>query len=571
MTVDVGGGLMSYRALYRVWRPQRFSDIVGQQHVTRTLQNALQQKRFSHAYLFSGPRGTGKTSAAKVMAKAVNCEQGPGPEPCNACTSCQHITEGSLLDVVEIDAASNRGVDEIRDLRDKVKYAPTEVRTKVYIIDEVHMLTPEAFNALLKTLEEPPRHVLFILATTEPYKLPLTIISRCQRFDFHRVGAQDMVTRLAYICEQESIQIEQSALFVIARMAEGGLRDALSLLDQAYAFGGDPITEADIRAIVGTVSDSFFHKILSFIAEGDAASVLDTVSELMREGHDPEKFTTDFLHYFRDMLLVRTAPNLEETAQRLATNEHLEKTAQWFTEEAIFAMMEEINHIQVQMKRTNQPRILLELLLVKLTRVSHYQPTAGDNALESLFERVKQLEQEVRTLPASSGEGPAQVEKKSSRPLKPSAPKRQQSGTTTAQLQKVQSIYDQADAKRLAAIKEKWPHILDQVKDRKITVHAWLVDGEPVVATERQLLLAFKNLIHRETTEKPSHKQLIEDAIEQVTGSPCTLMTCMQNEWKRLEAGGAEREHAAAEESSADDHVRQALEWFGADLVEIKE
>src|SRR5690606_38219228 len=180
----VGGSAMTYRALDRGWRPQTFSDIVGQQHVTRTLQNALRQQRFSHAYLFSGPRGTGKTSAAKVMAKAVNCEQGPAPEPCNACEACQQITNGSILDVVEIDAASNRGIEEIRDLRDKVKYAPTEVRTKVYIIDEVHMLTPEAFNALLKTLEEPPSHVLFILATTEPHKLPSTIISRCQRFSF---------------------------------------------------------------------------------------------------------------------------------------------------------------------------------------------------------------------------------------------------------------------------------------------------------------------------------------------------------------------------------------------------
>lgn len=562
---------MSYRALYRVWRPQQFSDIVGQQHVTRTLQNALKQGRFSHAYLFSGPRGTGKTSAAKVMAKAVNCEQGPSPEPCNVCTTCQQITAGSLLDVVEIDAASNRGVDEIRDLRDKVKYAPTEVRTKVYIIDEVHMLTPEAFNALLKTLEEPPQHVLFILATTEPYKLPLTIISRCQRFDFHRVSAEEMCSRLSYICEQENIQADDSALVLIAQMAEGGLRDAVSLLDQAYAFGNDRITEADIRAIVGTVSDSFFHKILSFIKEHNTASLLDTVFELMTEGHDPEKFTEGFLHYFRDMLLVKTAPNLDETAQRLTTHEQLAQTAEWFSEAEIFTMMEETNRIQGQMKQTNQPRILLELLLVKLTRVPNSLSVTRAGELEPLLERVKQLEQKFHTLAAGIDEESVTERKTDKRPEKLANPKRKQSGTTTAQLQKLQAVYDQADVKALALIKNKWPHILDLVKDKKITVHAWLVDGEPVAANEGQLLLAFKNVIHRDTTEKPSHKQLIEDVIAQVTGSKYTLMTCMQNEWKRLEAGSSERQQATAQESATDDHVRQALEWFGEDLVEIKE
>lgn len=565
---------MSYRALYRVWRPQTFSDIVGQQHITRTLQNALQQNRFSHAYLFSGPRGTGKTSAAKVLAKAVNCEHGPAPEPCNECTVCIQITDGSLLDVVEIDAASNRGVDEIRDLRDKVKYAPTEARTKVYIIDEVHMLTPEAFNALLKTLEEPPRHVLFILATTEPYKLPLTIISRCQRFDFRRVDAAEIVTRLGYICEQENIQIDEQALFLIARIAEGGLRDALSLLDQAYAFGDDRITEADIRAIVGTVSDSFFYELLSVIAKKDATNVLDTVSELMRQGYDPEKFTDDLLHYVRDILLVLTAPNLDETKQRLAVDDKLKKTVNWFTEDAIFAMMEEINRVRGQMKLTNQPRILLELLLVKLTRISSTEESVDSGELTKLLDRVERLEQKIARLTKDAKEGSPQSEPKADNSPKRDAPKR--SMQSTAQVQKLQSLHEQANPRALRDLKNKWSHILDEVKSKKITVHAWLVDGEPVAVTEQHVVLAFKNLIHRETTEKPAHKQLIEEVIEQVMHTSLTLVTCMQNEWQRLVSESAEQEQAAAVEDGSvgreeDDHVRQALELFGEDLVEIKD
>ena len=240
---------MTYRALYRVWRSQSFADLVGQEHVTRTLKNALKEKRFSHAYLFSGPRGTGKTSTAKIFAKAVNCLEGPAPEPCNRCEPCRRIAEGSLMDVVEIDAASNRGVDEIRDLRDKVKFAPTEVRYKVYIVDEVHMLTTEAFNALLKTLEEPPDHVIFILATTEPHKLPQTIRSRCQHFPFHRISFREIVRHLHRICDAQSVEVDEAALATIARAADGGMRDALSLLDQVLAYADGRVEESTVLAV----------------------------------------------------------------------------------------------------------------------------------------------------------------------------------------------------------------------------------------------------------------------------------------------------------------------------------
>lgn len=258
---------MSYQALYRVFRPQLFEDVVGQEHITKTLQNALLQKKFSHAYLFSGPRGTGKTSAAKLFAKAVNCEHAPVSEPCNECSACKGITNGSISDVIEIDAASNNGVDEIRDIRDKVKFAPSAVTYKVYIIDEVHMLSIGAFNALLKTLEEPPEHCIFILATTEPHKIPLTIISRCQRFDFKRITSQAIVGRMGKIVEAEQFKVQDGALDIIASAADGGMRDALSLLDQAVSFSGDELTVDDALLITGAVSQHYIGKLASTLHE----------------------------------------------------------------------------------------------------------------------------------------------------------------------------------------------------------------------------------------------------------------------------------------------------------------
>lgn len=258
---------MSYQALYRVWRPQLLQDVVGQTHITKTLQNALIQEKMAHAYLFSGPRGTGKTSAAKIVAKAVNCKEAPTNEPCNICKSCIGITEGSIVDVIEIDAASNNGVDEIRDIRDKVKYAPTEVAYKVYIIDEVHMLSTGAFNALLKTLEEPPAHVIFILATTEPHKIPLTILSRCQRFDFKPISNEELVSRMTLILDNNNQLYEEDALKLIAQAADGGMRDALSLLDQAISFSEEKVAINDVLTITGAVSHEALNTLVAALAQ----------------------------------------------------------------------------------------------------------------------------------------------------------------------------------------------------------------------------------------------------------------------------------------------------------------
>ncbi len=322
---------MAYTALYRVYRSQTFQDVVGQEHVTITLRNALRENRLSHAYLFNGPRGTGKTSAAKIMAKAVNCEQPIDGEPCNQCDTCKAISNGSVTDVLEIDAASNRGVEEIRDIRDKVKFAPSDVRYKVYIIDEVHMLTTEAFNALLKTLEEPPSHVIFILATTEPHKLPATIISRCQRFDFHRIPLKVMVDLLQRICQSQGVQVEEQALQLVAKMAEGGARDALSLLDQAISYSKDEVRASDIMQITGTVAQSYFSVLARHIAENDVAQVMEQFDRVMVQGKDPEQFLHDFLYYYRDMLLLKTAPQLEEIVERTMIDDQFQEVAKLYS------------------------------------------------------------------------------------------------------------------------------------------------------------------------------------------------------------------------------------------------
>ncbi|NLK51426.1 MAG: DNA polymerase III subunit gamma/tau [Syntrophomonadaceae bacterium] len=265
---------MSYVALYREWRPQNFQNVVGQTHVTRTLLNALQQGRISHAYLFCGPRGTGKTSVAKILAKAVNCSEAQEGEPCNQCVSCRAIVEGSSLDVLEIDAASNRGIDEIRELRERVQYAPSGGRFRVYIIDEVHMLTTEAFNALLKTLEEPPSHVIFVLATTEAHKVPATILSRCQRFDFRRITPAELIERLKLVAEHQQIEISEEAIMAIVRAAEGGLRDALSLLDQCIGFATNAITLEEVNQVLGTVSEEFLRQAIDGLAFNESARLM---------------------------------------------------------------------------------------------------------------------------------------------------------------------------------------------------------------------------------------------------------------------------------------------------------
>jgi DNA polymerase-3 subunit gamma/tau len=576
---------MAHMALYRTWRPQTFRDIVGQQHITQTLQNSLREGRLTHAYLFNGPRGTGKTSAAKILAKAVNCERGPSEEPCNECSACRRITEGSVMDVVEIDAASNRGVEEIRDIRDKAKYAPTEVRQKVYIIDEVHMLTTEAFNALLKTLEEPPGHVMFILATTEPHRLPATIISRCQRFDFRRVPLMEQVERLKLICREEGVHADEEALQYIARLSDGGMRDALSVLDQIISYTGSSITYNDVLAITGGIGAEQFGKLAAAIAAGDIGLALELIETFMQEGKSADKCMENLIYYFRDVLMLKLVPGAQNLTDRIIDAKGAEQWMGKLATERIFQIIDVLNHYQTEMKYSAQPQTMLEVAVMKICcpPVSAGPAAAGAAARESagpelsaLQRKIDHLEQQLSQLMKS---GVAAVSGKESEPRSASpSPVRSSVGAAVGMKSavKLDPFVAHADSAQLKQILGRWSQVLQQVKEKRITVHAWLIDGEPVAATEDTVLLAFKSAMHRETTEKPAHKELIEQVMSDLYGARLKLATTMMKDWKEATAGAKEAPEELQLQSEEPGQVNEpvvdeAIQLFGEGLVVIKD
>jgi DNA polymerase-3 subunit gamma/tau len=578
---------MAHIALYRTWRSQSFREVVGQNHITQTLQNSLRENRISHAYLFSGPRGTGKTSTAKILAKAINCEKGPGIEPCNECSTCLRITEGSVMDVVEIDAASNRGVEEIRDIRDKVKYAPTEVRQKVYIIDEVHMLTTEAFNALLKTLEEPPAHVMFILATTEPHRLPATILSRCQRFDFRRVSVDEQVSRLKYVCEQEHIDADEEALHYIARLSDGGMRDALSLLDQSASFADGAIQLSHILSITGGVASDQFEKLVKAIKDQDLGAALELVDTFMQEGKSADKCIESLIDYFRDLLMVRMVPNSPAVTERIFDLAQMQSVAGHFNPAAMMGMIEILNHYQSEMKYSAQPQTMLELAIMKISGVHGQSPNETarvsstvtssdqDGLLLEMSSKLQKLEEQLASLVKSGVAAPSGDS--GARPS--SSPKAAVSAPSKRSGLKLDGFLQAANGEDTRLALMKWSQILGAVKEKKITVHAWLVNGDLVSVTGDTLLVAFKNDMHRNTTEKPENKQLIEQVVTSVLGKSYRLLTIMRKEWDDAQSIAAAEpveimELQPEDESGVnpkEEWISEAIQLFGEDLVTIKE
>lgn len=377
---------MTYLALYRKWRPQLFEQIVGQEHITKTLQNALIAEKESHAYLFCGPRGTGKTSTAKVLAKALNCRQRSGAEPCNICVNCQEVTTGASMDVIEIDAASHRGIDEIRELRERIGFSPASGKYKVYIIDEVHMLTTEAFNALLKTLEEPPSHVVFILATTEPNKVPLTILSRCQRFDFRRLSSQHILGRLQEVIAETKAGAEDGVLYMIARYSEGSLRDALSIWDQVSALGGNKVTLDDVHQLLGTVREDLLDEAASALGSGNTKLLLQIVSSLVEQGKDLRTFVRELMALLRRILLLLISPDAKEELSS-TERERVARITGFLGQEQLLSLLQLLGKTEQEMKWSSQPRILLEVALIRATH------TAVSGPEMDLVQRVARLEE----------------------------------------------------------------------------------------------------------------------------------------------------------------------------------
>lgn len=384
---------MSYTALYRKFRPKNFEEVKGQEHITSTLKNQINADRVGHAYLFCGTRGTGKTSVAKIFAKAVNCEHPVDGSPCNECDVCKAINTGSSMNVIEIDAASNNGVENIRQIVDEVQYSPTQGRYKVYIIDEVHMLSIGAFNALLKTLEEPPSYVIFILATTEVHKIPITILSRCQRYDFKRINVDTITARLSELCSIEKLQAEEKALRYVARTADGSMRDALSLLDQCSAFYmNKELTYDNVLEVLGAVDTGVFSRMLRSVVNGDSVNCIHQLDELVMLGRDLSQFVTDFIWYMRNLLLIRTSDNADEivdaSAERL---EAMKEEASMISVDVIMRYIRIMSELSNQIKYASQKRVLIEVALIKLTRPSM------EKTYDSVIQRLDELEKMIQS------------------------------------------------------------------------------------------------------------------------------------------------------------------------------
>ncbi|MGC6985004.1 DNA polymerase III subunit gamma/tau [Enterococcus hirae] len=480
---------MAYQALYRVWRSQRFEDIVGQKAVTQTLKNAIVFHKTSHAYLFTGPRGTGKTSAAKIFAKAINCPNSQDGEPCNHCEMCQSITAGTQEDVIEIDAASNNGVEEIRFIRDRANYAPTKATYKIYIIDEVHMLSTGAFNALLKTLEEPKENVIFILATTEPHKIPATIISRTQRFDFKRINAADIVEHLAYILKQSDVQYEEPALGVIARAAEGGMRDALSIMDQAISFSNGIVTVDDAMQVTGSLTNEMMDEFLGACVNNEVPKALESLTDILAAGKEARRFLEDLLQYCRDLLMYQQAPNL--VAERTTSlREPFIELAKEVPAPRLFQMIHILSETQNEIRFTNSATIYLEVATVKLAQASgSAAPSSSNQASEVDSQLINQLQAEIKELKKAineiktNGGTPSSTAKQTQAPVQ-----KKQASTYRIPTERVYQVLREATRKHLNEVKEVWDDLLMSLS---VTQRAMLKASEPVAASPTGLVIAF--------------------------------------------------------------------------------
>jgi len=409
---------MAYKALYRTYRPANFEEIAGQEHITRTFKNALKNNKIAHAYLFSGPRGTGKTSIAKIIAKAVNCEQSPIENPCNECEICRGIDNNTISDVIEIDAASNNGVDEIREIRDKVKYLPGVCKYKVYIIDEVHMLSTGAFNALLKTLEEPPKHVIFILATTEPHKIPATIHSRCQRFDFRGVSVPEMIKRLNVIVKEENISVSDEALKVISESAEGGMRDAISLLDQVVSYTDKEASVDDVHDIKGTVSNEKLLVIANAIYNNDSISAIDQMDDLISLGKESPRLIENLIKFYRDVLIFKNI-DTNDSDQLIYSKQSFVDLAGKLSNNLLFFYIEVLNKAQQDMKWTNNAKLFMELALIKMVDKVEKQEIIIEDNFTKINDEIEYLRNKVVEL---ENRKPEIIEVKKEEPIQSYSP-----------------------------------------------------------------------------------------------------------------------------------------------------
>ena len=550
-----------YQALYRKYRSQTFSQLVGQEVVAKTLKQAVEQEKISHAYLFSGPRGTGKTSVAKIFAKAMNCPNQVDGEPCNNCYICQAVTEGSLEDVIEMDAASNNGVDEIREIRDKSTYAPSLARYKVYIIDEVHMLSTGAFNALLKTLEEPTQNVVFILATTELHKIPATILSRVQRFEFKSIRTQDITAHIHHILEKENISSEPEAVEIIARRAEGGMRDALSILDQALSLTqGNALTTAISEEITGTISLSALDDYVAALAQQDVPKALDSLNLLFENGKSMTRFVTDLLQYLRDLLVVQTGGENTHHSPVFMDNLAL-------SQESLFEMIRIATVSLADMKASLQPKIYAEMMTIRLaeTKPEPVLSEAVESEISTLRQEVARLKQEL----ANVGTVPKQVAPVPSRPATSKTVYRVDRNKVHAILQEAVENPELA-RQNLIRLQNAWGEVIESLAGPD---KALLVGSQPVAANEHHAILAFEsNFNAGQTMKRDNLNTMFGNILSQAAGFSPEILAISLEEWKEVRAAFSARNKSsqADQEVEEENLIPEGFEFL-ADKVMVEE
>ena len=512
---------MAYTALYRKFRPTKFSEIVGQEHIKRTLKNQIIFNRVGHAYLFNGGRGTGKTSTAKILARAVNCLNVVDGEPCNECEICRGALNGSLTDIVEMDAASNNSVEDIRSIREEVNFLPTKAKYRVYIIDEVHMLSPGAFNALLKTLEEPPEHVKFILATTEPQKLPATILSRCQRFDFKRISNEDIIKRLKVVCNESNIEITEDAIRLISVLAEGAMRDALSILERCMQEEGK-ITEDLVKELVGIPKTESVNKITKSILQKNTEDALGTINEIITEGKDISNFLWEIIKYVKDILVFKTNTKLEIYSE--AEKNQIKELADSTTKERLISMIYELSNLQNDMKWSSQKLIMFQVTIIKLCNevstgsvVNSGDSGASSKEVEDLKYKINRLEKQITQLqnaPRAVASSSTSQESKTQYAIKPEVKK-----STNVKLgDKVQN----------------WPKIIDNIKQEgRISLSSILMTSSANEINDMTVGINFENGLtpfRKDILEKPENMSEIVKQVSMELGKPMRVVLVDNNE-----------------------------------------